>query len=73
MQKIIYEITEICREPKLTDQVVKHFFDHNEIVFNMMQYALIGSTVKSYLAYLKSMGKISMVYIDNMLFWKSVT
>ena len=71
VQKIIGEIITFCREPKLTDEVIKHFFDHNEIVFNMMQYALIGSTVKSYLSYLKSMGKITMVYIDNMLLWKS--
>lgn len=71
VQKIIDEIIELCREPKLTDQVVKYFFDNNEIVFNMMQYALISSTVKSYLSYLKSLGKITMVYIDNMVLWKS--
>ena len=71
VHRIIGEIIELCKEPKLTDQVVKHFFDHNEIVFNMMQYSLIGSTVKSYLSYLKSLGRISLVYIDNMAFWKS--
>ena len=72
VKKIIAEILELCKEPKLTDQVVKHFFDNNEIVFNMMQYALIGSTVKSYLSHLKALGKITLEYIDNMVYWKAI-
>ncbi len=72
VEKILSEIKEFCKEPRLTDEVIKHFFDNNELGFNMAQYALIGSTVKSYLSYLQQQEMISMVFSGNMLYWQCV-
>lgn len=69
VNRILSEILEFCREPRLTYEVTKYFFDNNKVIFNMMQAALVGSTVRSYLTYLKEMGKIGMEYIDNCVYW----
>lgn len=71
VEKVISEILSLCREPQLCDDIIKHFFDNNELAFNMMQYALIGSTVRSYLSYLREREKISVVYNGNRLFWQT--
>ena len=34
------------------------------------QYVLVGSTVRSYLAWLKDNGRIEAVFEKNMLLWK---
>jgi len=67
--KVTEDIIDFCSEPRMLDEVTKHFFDNNDVIFNMMQAALIGSTVRSYLSYLKESGRIDMVYIDNCIKW----
>ncbi len=71
VRKIIAEILDFCLEPRLCDDIIKYFFDNNQLGFNMMQYALIGSTVRSYLSYLKELGKITLEYNYNTLLWKT--
>jgi hypothetical protein len=39
---------------------------------NFEQYVLAGSTVRSYLSWLKDNEKISAFFEDNMLFWKRI-
>lgn len=70
VERIVGEIVDFCGEPRLCDEIIKHFFDNNDIGFNMMQYALVSSTVRSYLSYLKERGDIMLEYKDNLLFWK---
>ena len=36
-----------------------------------MQYALVGSTVRSYLAWLKDTGKLDVCYEDSRMLWLS--
>ena len=36
------------------------------------QYVLIGSTVRSYLAWMKDKGEMQAEINDNMLFWKKI-
>lgn len=65
-------ITELCAQPLCFEALLKKLFDHYSLVMNFQQYALVGSTVKSYLTYLKDMGKIEACFEDNMLVWKRV-
>ena len=39
---------------------------------NFQQYALIGSTVRSYLAWLKDNGRLKVRFEDNLLLWERV-
>ena len=39
---------------------------------NFEQYVLVGSTVRSYLAWLKDTSRLNAVFEDNMLLWQQV-
>ena len=39
---------------------------------NFEQYVLVGSTVRSYLAWLKDTGRVDAVFEDHMLLWQRV-
>ena len=38
---------------------------------NFEQYALVGSTIRSYLAWLKDQGKLEAAFADNLLLWRT--
>ena len=65
-------IAELCTEPLCFEILLKKLFDHYSLVMNFQQYALVGSTVKSYLTYLKEMGKLEAYFEGNTLLWKKV-
>lgn len=44
-------------------------FDDYGLVMNFEQYVLIGSTVRSYLAWLRDEGKLEIRFDDNVMFW----
>ncbi len=73
VEKILQEITELCKTPQLPDDITKHFFDNNQLVFNVMQHSLIGSTVRSYLSYLQSLGRVEAVCIENRVYWQAIS
>lgn len=39
---------------------------------NFEQYVLVGSTIRSYLSWLKDLGKLSVSFENNMLQWKNI-
>lgn len=39
---------------------------------NFEQYVLVGSTVKSYLSWLKDTGKLTVQFADNRLLWQRI-
>jgi hypothetical protein len=39
---------------------------------NFEQYVLVGSTVRSYLAWLKDTGRLNALFENNMLLWQQV-
>ena len=70
----VYEIGDkilaICKEPKMFEQILKDLFDQYGLTLNFEQYVLVGSTVRSYLTWLKEQGKLSIEFDSNMLLWK---
>ncbi len=63
------KIQSICGEPVCFEAILKRLFDQYSLVMSFEQYALAGSTVRSYLAWLKDMGKLDVIFEDNMLLW----
>ena len=39
---------------------------------NSQQYVLVGSTIKSYLSYLKDIEKIEVIFENNKMLWKKI-
>ena len=71
--EIADKICDICAEPVCFEQILKKLFDHYSLAMNFEQYVLVGSTVRSYLSWLKELGRIDVVFEDNMLLWKQVS
>ena len=68
--EIAGRITDLCREPLCFETILQKLFCAYELTMNYEQYVLVGSTVRSYLAWLKDTGKLDAVIEDNRLLWK---
>ena len=71
--EILDVLLEICKEPMHFELVLKKVFEHYELTMDHAQYVLVGSTIRSYLAYLCDNGKVENYVEDNLLLWKTVT
>jgi len=65
-------LLEICREPMDFGRILQGAFRSYGLTMNFEQYVLVGSTVRSYLSWLRDAGRISSVFEDNMLLWQAV-
>ena len=52
-----------------SETLLKCIFDEYNLKMNFEQYVLVGSTVRSYLAWLKDNGKVTVSFVDNQLLW----
>ncbi len=72
----VYEIGEkifdICKEPKIFEDILKILFDRYGLKMTFEQYALIGSTLRSYLTWLKNSGRITALIDNNRMMWSSL-
>ncbi len=64
------KITELCLSPITFDELLAKVFSEYELVMTHEQHALVGSTVRSYLTWLMSCGRITSEIVDNRLLWK---
>ena len=62
-------IVELCAEPICFEQLLKELFAAYGMTMSFEQYVLVGSTVRSYLAWLHDTGRLAAVFEDNMLLW----
>ncbi|MBQ3568749.1 MAG: MBL fold metallo-hydrolase [Anaerotignum sp.] len=56
--EILDVLLEICKEPMHFELILKKVFEHYELTMDHAQYVLVGSTIRSYLAYLCDNGKV---------------
>ncbi|MBR6766489.1 MAG: MBL fold metallo-hydrolase [Clostridia bacterium] len=70
VKEIAGDIRELCAEPVCFERLLKAVFDKYGMKMSFEQYALVGSTVKSYLTWLKNEGKVEARFEDNMLLWE---
>lgn len=68
--EIAEKITEICGKPICFEEILQKLFAEYGLTMNFEQYVLVGSTVRSYLAWLKDTGKITARFENNMLLWE---
>jgi glyoxylase-like metal-dependent hydrolase (beta-lactamase superfamily II) len=67
--EIVEQILVLCREPITTEELPKKLFDAYQLVMDWNQYVLVGSTLRSYLAYLLDQGRLSAEFVENRLVW----
>ena len=63
-------ILSLCAEAIPFDGLMKKVFDAYGMQASVQQYALMGSTVRSYLANLAEQGKVTFEFAENELLWK---
>ncbi len=61
----------ICHTPVNFERILQVLFTEYGLAMNFEQYVLAGSTVRSYLSWLKDNGRISAYFEDNMLLWST--
>lgn len=69
VNEIAEKIVEICKEPICFEAILQRLFANYALTMNFEQYVLVGSTVRSYLAWLKDTGKLNVVFENHMLLW----
>jgi len=60
-----------CQTPMIFEDILQKTFARYSLTLNAAQYALVGSTVRSYLAWLKDTEKLTVRYEDNRMLWQA--
>ncbi len=70
----VYEIElvikTICDTPKTTDDIISEIFRRFNLTMTIEQYVLVGSTVRSYLSWMKDRGVIDFANDNCTFLWK---
>ena len=68
--EIAEAICTICAEPSIFEDVLRALFARYDLAMNFEQYVLVGSTVRSYLAWLKDAGRLTVRFEDGQMLWE---
>lgn len=66
------KLLEICNAPLGFEEVLARVFDAYQLKMDMNQYVLVGSTIRSYLAYLHDAGRMNARFEENRMLWAAV-
>ena len=70
VHEVAERILSICMEPICFERILQEVFKGYGLSMNFEQYVLVGSTVRSYLSWLKDNGKLAATFQDSMLLWQ---
>ena len=72
VHEVADRILSVCGEPMCFERILQEVFKGYGLSMNFEQYVLVGSTVRSYLSWMKDTGRLSAEFQDSMLLWQSV-
>ncbi|MDE6737675.1 MAG: MBL fold metallo-hydrolase [Lachnospiraceae bacterium] len=70
VHEVADKILSICEKPQHFEKILQEVFKGYGLSMNFEQYVLVGSTVRSYLSWLKDTGKLAVTIQDSMLLWQ---
>ncbi len=70
--EIAEKIVGLCVQPLCFEAILQKLFNDYGLVMTFEQYVLVGSTVRSYLAWLKDAGRLNCIFENNMLLWQRI-
>jgi glyoxylase-like metal-dependent hydrolase (beta-lactamase superfamily II) len=70
--EIADRLLDFCQVPLNFEAMLQKVFQEYQLTMNFEQYVLVGSTIRSYLSWLKDTGKLQARFEDNLLLWKCV-
>ncbi len=68
--EIAERILDVCGEPRCFEAILQRLFELYGLQMSYEQYVLVGSTVRSYLAWLKDAGRLNALIENNLLLWQ---
>ena len=77
IKKLLTQLNELGNSYEYVDDLIdkraerKKVFDYYGIPMDLSQYSLVGSTVRSYLAYLYDRDKAEVFFKDNKMYWQA--
>ena len=72
VHEILGVVLELCREPVGFEELLQKVFVRYQLTMDFSQYVLVGSTVRSYLAYLLDKGAVTATFSESRLLWQAV-
>ena len=72
VMEIAEKIVDICEQPLCFELILQKLFADYGLDMNFEQYVLVGSTVRSYLAWLKDTNRLNGFFDNNMLLWQRI-
>lgn len=72
VQQVADRILTLCAQPLCSEVLLQKLFTAYGLDMTFQQYALVGSTVRSFLSWLKGEGRLTAEFADNMLLWRAV-
>ncbi|MCX4357237.1 MAG: MBL fold metallo-hydrolase [Oscillospiraceae bacterium] len=72
VNEIADRITVICKTPIGFERILQSLFTEYGLKMTFEQYVLVGSTVRSYLAWLHDTGRLGVDFEDNMMLWSRI-
>lgn len=64
------DLLDLLAEPLVFEEVLRRLFQRYRLTMDFQQYVLVGSTVKSYLAWLLDGGRVTAAFDDCRLLWR---
>ncbi len=72
VHEIEAQILELCQDPSSFETLLQKLFKIYGLAMTFEQYGLVGSTVRSYLSWLKDGGKLEVTFDDCVLKWRCI-
>lgn len=72
VHQVAEKILNLCQESMSFERILQRLFNDYGLTMTYEQYVLVGSTVRSYLAWLKDIGRLDAFIQDNQLLWRRV-
>lgn len=72
IERLGEQLLHICIEPRGFEELLKLVFDDLRLELNFQQYVLVGSTIRSFLAWHLDAGRVNAEFIENRLLWRSI-
>ncbi|MBR2460422.1 MAG: MBL fold metallo-hydrolase [Clostridia bacterium] len=70
VNEISEKILSICASPTSFEDILSKLFDCYSMTMTVQQYALVGSTVRSYIAYLGNAELLNVHILNNTMLWQ---
>lgn len=69
VHEIAETIVRLCGEPLCFEAILQKLFLAYSLDMNFEQYVLVGSTVRSYLSWLRDTGRLAIRFENGMMLW----